>query len=60
MKLRLKNTFVLCIARDYPLTNEEDIELKRFLDKNLAKGYIVPSTSEMASAFSSSKRKMES
>ena len=35
----------------------EDLELQKFLDENLAKGYIKPSMSEMASAFFFIKKK---
>ena len=41
----------------YSLTLEEDAVLKTFIDKNLVKGYIRPSKSEMASSFLFVKKK---
>ena len=41
----------------YSLIPEEDTALKTFIDKNLAKGYIRPLKSEMASSFFFVKKK---
>jgi hypothetical protein len=35
----------------YPMTQEEDAMTKEFIDDNLAKGFIRPSTSPMATPF---------
>ena len=57
MKIVLKDTFIPRIAKTFLLTEHEDQELKKFLNENLAKGYIQPSNSEQASAFFFIKKK---
>ena len=57
MKIQLCDTFTPRIAKNFPLTKDKDKELQAFLDENLSKGYIRPSTSEMASAFFFIKKK---
>jgi ADP-heptose:LPS heptosyltransferase len=47
----LKEDFVPRDCKIYPLTPSEDTLMNNFLDKNLAKGYIQPSKSPMASPF---------
>ena len=47
----LKEDFVPKDCKIYPLSPPEQIELDKFIDKNLAKGYIWPSKSPMASPF---------
>ena len=50
-KMELKPGFKLKWHKLYSLTLEEDKLLQEFLTENLAKGYIHPSTSDMASFF---------
>ena len=50
-KIELKPRFKLKQHKLYSLTPEEDKLLQEFLIENLAKGYIHPSTSDMASFF---------
>ena len=57
MRIMLKDSFVLCIAKTFPLTEEKDAKLNIFLDENLRKGYIQPSSSEQAFAFFFIKKK---
>lgn len=57
MMIKLMDTFVPRITHNFPLTDEEDIELQCFLKENIAKGYVVPSMSPMASAFFFIKKK---
>src|SRR5271155_5491685 len=45
----LKDDFVPTDCKVYPLTLPEQDEMNKFIDKNLAKEYIQPSTSPMAS-----------
>src|SRR6201996_6893797 len=47
----LKEDFVPKDCKIYPLSPPEQIELDKFIDENLAKGYIRPSKSPMASPF---------
>ena len=47
----LKEDFVPLDCKVYPMTLPEQAELGKFIDKNLAKGYIRPSKSPMASPF---------
>ena len=47
----LKEDFVLKDCKIYPLSLPEQQELDKFIDKNLAKEYIRPSKSPMASPF---------
>ncbi len=57
-KIELKEGFKEKRHKNYSLSPEEDTLLKTFIDKNLAKGYIQPSMSEMALS-SLLERKME-
>ena len=50
-EIRLKPTFVPSNCKVYPLSPIEQIELDKFLDENLRKGYIRCSESPMASPF---------
>ena len=50
-KIELKEGFKEKRHKNYSLSPEEDTLLKTFIDKNLAKGYIQPSMSEMALSF---------
>jgi len=50
-KIELKPGFKPKRHKLYSLTPEEDKLLQEFLTENLAKGYICPSTSDMASSF---------
>ena len=47
----LKEDFVPLDCKVYPMTLPEQAELDKFIDENLAKGYIRPSKSPMASPF---------
>ena len=47
----LKEDFVPKDCKIYPLSPPEQVELDKFIDENLAKGYIRPSKSPMASLF---------
>ena len=47
----LKEDFVPKDCKIYPLSSPEQIELDKFINKNLAKGYIQPLKSPMASPF---------
>ena len=47
----LKEDFVPHDCKVYPMTIPEQAELDKFIDENLAKGYIRPSKSPMASPF---------
>ena len=47
----LKPDFVPKDCKVYPLTPQEHMEMDKFIDENLAKGYIWPSKSPMASPF---------
>ena len=47
----LKDDFVPTDCKVYPLTLPEQDEMNKFIDENLAKEYIRPSTSPMASPF---------
>ena len=47
----LKEDFVPKDCKIYPLSPPEQIELDKFINENLAKGYIQPSKSPMASPF---------
>ena len=49
-RIELKEGFVPKVAKVYPLSRQEEQMLDEFIDDNLAKGYIVPSTSDQASA----------
>ena len=57
MTIHLKDTFIPQIAKNFPLMDAKDVELQKFLKENLTKGYITPSTSEMAFAFFFIKKK---
>lgn len=50
-KIELKESFKPELGKTYPLSQKETQELQTFLDDNLAKGYIQPSESPMASSF---------
>jgi hypothetical protein len=50
-KIKMKSGFEPKSFKTYNLTPEEQIELDKFLKKNLDKGYIKPSQSPMASPF---------
>jgi len=50
-KIEMKADFELRVFKEYNLSPIEQKELDKFIDKNLAKGYIVPSQSPMASPF---------
>ena len=56
-KIETKPGFKPKCHKLYSLTPEEDAVLKTFIDENLAKGYIRPSKSEMASSFFFVKKK---
>ena len=56
-KIELKEVFQPKLFKLYPMTPEEDAMTKEFVDDNLAKGYIRPSKSPMATLFFSYKRK---
>ena len=56
-KIETKPGFKTKHHKLYSLTPEEDAALKTFIDKNLVKGYIRPSKSEMASSFFFVKKK---
>ena len=47
----LKEDFVPKYCKIYPLSPPEQLELDKFIDENLVKGYIRPSKSPMASPF---------
>ena len=47
----LKEDFIPTDCKVYPMTLPEQAELDKFIDENLAKGYIRPSKSPMASPF---------
>ena len=47
----LKEDFIPTDCKVYPMTLLEQAELDKFIDENLAKGYIRPSKSPMASPF---------
>ena len=49
--INLKPDFVPRDCKVYPLTPQEHTEMDKFIDENLAKGYIWPSKSPMASPF---------
>ena len=49
--INLKPDFVPKDCKVYPLMPQEHMEMDKFIDKNLAKGYIWPSKSPMASPF---------
>jgi hypothetical protein len=53
----MKSGFELKLFKTYNLTPEEQMELNKFLKKNLDKGYIKPSQSPMASPFFFVKKK---
>ena len=57
LSIRLKPDFVPRLAPVYQLPTDEEKELQNFLDDNLKKGYIVPSTSPQASGFFFIKKK---
>ena len=50
-KIELKDTFVLKRAKLYPLGLKEEEEMNKFINKNLKKGFIRPSTSPQAAPF---------
>ena len=49
--INLKPDFVPKDCKVYPLTPQEHMEMDKFINENLAKGYIRPSKSPMASPF---------
>ena len=49
--IKLKEDFIPLDCKVYPLTLPETKEMNKFIDKNLAKGYIRPSKSPIASPF---------
>ena len=49
--INLKPDFVPTDCKVYPLTPQEHIEMDKFINENLAKGYIRPSKSPMALPF---------
>ena len=49
--IKLKEDFLPSDCKVYPLTLPETEEMHKFINKNLAKGYIRPSKSPMASPF---------
>ena len=49
--IKLKEDFIPLDCKVYPLTLLETEEMNKFIDENLAKGYIRPSKSSMASPF---------
>ena len=55
----LKEDFVPSDCKVYPMTLPEQAELDKFINENLAKGYIRPSKSPMASPFFFFQRRME-
>ena len=57
LTIKLKPDFVPHLAPIYQLPLDEEKELRSFLDDNLKKGYIVPSTSPQASGFFFIKKK---
>jgi hypothetical protein len=50
-RIELKEGFQPRLFKLYPMTPEEDTMTKEFIDDNLAKGYIRPSKSPMATPF---------
>jgi hypothetical protein len=50
-KIKMKEGFEPKLFKNYNLTTAEQIELDKFLEENLEKGYIRPSQSPMASSF---------
>ena len=49
--IKLKDNFLPSDCKVYPLTLLETKEMNKFINENLAKGYIRPSKSPMASPF---------
>ena len=49
--IKLKDDFLPSDCKVYPLTLLETEEMNKFINKNLAKGYITPSKLPMASPF---------
>jgi hypothetical protein len=50
-KIKMKPGFELKSFKIYPMTQEKDAMTKEFIDENLAKGFIRPSKSPMATPF---------